>query len=61
MDSVSVREQTRLQVERAQRFAEEARERCRAGKGGGLRQGQEGEAPPRPDLDDAQAADYGAD
>jgi hypothetical protein len=32
MDSGSVKAQTRLQVERAQRVAEEARERVKAGK-----------------------------
>jgi hypothetical protein len=32
MDSVSVTKQTRLQVERAQRAAEEARQRVQAGK-----------------------------
>lgn len=60
MAFVSVTEQTRLQVERAQRAAEEARERIRAAKGGSLRLGEQGEHSP-PDLDDEQARDHGAD
>ncbi len=61
MASVSVTEQTRLQVERAQRAAEEARERCRVAKGGSLRLLSEGHAPDPAGIDEDQAADYGAD
>ncbi len=61
MASVSVTEQTRLQVERAQRAAQEARERCRVAKGGSLRLGPEGQACEPAGLDEDRAADYGAD
>ena len=60
MASVSVTEQTRLQVERAQRVAEEARGRIRAARGGSLRLGEDSEHPP-PELDDEQAVDHCAD
>ena len=61
MASVSVTEQTRLQVERAQRSAEEARERCRVAKGGSLRLLPEGHQSEPAEVDEDQAADYGAD
>ena len=42
-------------------MAEEARERCRAAKGGSLRlEADEAKTPP-PELDEEQVADYGAD
>ena len=61
MASVSVTEQTRLQVERAQRVAQEARERCRATKGGSLRLASDGSQTTPAEIDEDQAADYGAD
>ncbi len=60
MDQASITEQTRLQVERAQRAAEEARKRCQAAKGGSLRLGEEG-GPHHQEIDDDQALDQGAD
>jgi len=60
MESVSNTEQTRLQVERAQRVAEEARSRRRASSRRWSRAGED-TGRRAPDLDDEQAADYGAD
>ncbi len=60
MESGSITEQTRLQVERAQRAAEEARQRRQAAKGGSFRLGEDA-GTPRPQLDDDQALDRAAD
>ncbi len=60
MDQVSITEQTRLQVERAQRAADEARQRRRAARGGRQRLADSG-GPHRPDVDDDQALDHCAD
>lgn len=60
MESVSITEQTRLQVERAQRAAEEARTRRQAARSRWSRPGEDSDRHP-PDLDDEQTADYGAD
>ena len=56
MTDVSVTEQTRRQVERAQRACEEARERIRVGRGGGLGLTPENESDERPPPDAARAA-----
>ena len=61
MHSGSITEQTRLQVERAQRAAEEARQRIRCGKGGGLKLGEDSETPSAAVIDEDKLADYGAD
>ena len=60
MHSESNTEQTRLQIERAQRAAEEARQRIRCGKGGGLKLGEDTGTPPAV-IDEDKLADYGAD
>ena len=58
MDLASVTEQTRLQVERAERAAEEARRRSQAARRTGLRL-EDGGSPPQ--LDEDGAVDYCAD
>ncbi|HEY5411666.1 MAG TPA: hypothetical protein VIJ94_13170 [Caulobacteraceae bacterium] len=56
MTDVSVTEQTRQQVERAQRACEEARERIRVGRSGGLRLSPDIETDELTPLDAARAA-----
>ena len=61
MHSESNTEQTRLQIERAQRAAEEARQRIRCGKGGGLKLGEDSPAATQAVIDEDKLPDYGAD
>jgi hypothetical protein len=61
MELVSVTEQTRLQVERAERAAEEARRRNRATRRGGLGFEQDSLGARRPELDEDRAIGYCAD
>ena len=62
MDSVSVTEQTRLQIERAQRAAQEARERIQAARGGRLGSpADHGSASATAGWDDNRAMDFGGD
>jgi hypothetical protein len=61
MELASVTEQTRLQVERAERAAEEARGRNQAGRDGRLwRLDKAGEGAP-PEGDEVAASDHCAD
>ena len=60
MQPVSITEQTRAQVERAERAAEEARNRNRAARPAGLKLVEEGEPRP-PELDEGRALDHAAD
>ncbi len=61
MHSGSNTEQTRLQIERAQRAAEEARQRIKCGKGGGLKLGEDCAAATLAVIDEDKLHDYGAD
>jgi len=60
MESASITERTRQQVERAQRAAEEARQRRWARRGGSLRL-EGGPEPLPPAFDDDQLLDHAAD
>ncbi len=61
MELVSVTEQTRLQVERAERAAEEARRRSQAARRGGLGLDEDARSASRAGLDEDGAAGYCAD
>lgn len=60
MHSVTITEQTRAQVERAERAAEEARSRSQASRRGGVKPAPEGDHG-FPARDEDQALDHGAD
>lgn len=61
MELVSVTEQTRLQVERAERAAEEARRRSQAARRGRLELSDDARGAGRAEVDEDGAAGYCAD